>query len=171
MCYIAKKRDKCENTLHMTFVWVFLFWSEKEFEITVAATVARKRRSVPNKIMTIDFRFSLPVQNAHISFFFLLLSHSWTDLCVTIAVHADEILEHLVCQKQKLNEKKMFTNDDSYYNSQKSTLYCDNITSVFLVWKNRLAGHRHIITYRRRHNKNTIEFLLELYSFVFSPFI
>lgn len=71
--------------LYMTFVCVFVFRSEKEFEITVAATVARKRQSVPNKIMTIDFRFSLPVQNAHILFFFLLLSHSWSDLCVTIA--------------------------------------------------------------------------------------
>ena len=27
--------------------------------------VTRKRQSAPNKIMTIDFRFSLPVQNAH----------------------------------------------------------------------------------------------------------
>lgn len=171
MCYIAKKRDKCENTLHMTFVWVFLFWSEKEFEITVAATVARKRQSVPNKIMTIDFRFSLPVQNAHISFFFVVVTFLNWFMCHNRCTRRRNSRAFGVPKAEIERKKKMFTYDDFYCNSQKSTLNCDNITSVFLVWKNRLAGHRHIITYRRRHNKNTIEFLLELYSFVFSPFI
>lgn len=112
--------------------------------------------------MILDFHF---LYKTH-TFFFFCCCHILGLIYVSQSQHADKILEHLVCQKAE-SERKMFTNDNFYCNSQKSTLNCDNITSVFLVWKNRLAGHRHIINYRRRHNKTTIEFLLELYSFFF----
>lgn len=106
------KRDKCENTFVHDFSMSFFFisvlkrkrvWNHSS---SGSAIVAKKRQSVPNKIMTIDFRFSLPVQNAHILFICCCCCHILGLIYVSQSLYADGILEHLVCQKQKVNEKK-----------------------------------------------------------------
>lgn len=77
--------------------------------------------------MTIDFRFSLPVQNAHFK------SHIWCDLCVTIAVRRQNYRAFGVLKAA--SGKEIFTYDNFYYNCQSLTLNSDNITSVCLVGK------------------------------------